>query len=137
MIMSMNKKGFTLVEILADIVILGILMSIAIISISRILDNSKQGFYENVEDQLILAAKSYYNDHRTLLSQSVGQTRKVTIETLIKNNYLKRGDVVDYGKSECDTNASYVQVIKSSKKNFIYTVYLKCPAHTIDHHEDI
>ena len=135
--MSMNKKGFTLVEILAAIVILGILMSIAIISISRILDNSKQGFYENVEDQLILAAKSYYNDHRTLLSQSVGQTRKVTIETLIKNNYLKRGDVVDYGKSECDTNASYVQVIKSSKKNFIYTVYLKCPAHTIDHHEDI
>ena len=86
---------------------------------------------------MILAAKSYYNDHRTLLSQSVGQTRKVTIETLIKNNYLKRGDVVDYGKSECDTNASYVQVIKSSKKNFIYTVYLKCPAHTIDHHEDI
>lgn len=135
--MSMNKKGFTLVEILAAIVILGVLMSVAIVSVSRILSNSKEGFYDNLEDQLILAAKSYYSDHRTLLSQSVGQTRKVTIETLIKNNYLKRGDVVDYGKSECDTNASYVQVIKSSKKNFIYTVYLKCPAHTIDHHEDI
>ena len=71
--MSMNKKGFTLVEILAAIVILGVLMSVAIVSVSRILSNSKEGFYDNVEDQLILAAKRYYNDHRPLLSQSVGQ----------------------------------------------------------------
>ena len=112
--MRLNKKGFTLVEILAAIVILGILMGLAIVSVSSILSNSKEGFYDNLEDQLILAAKSYYGDHRTLLPQNIGQERQVTVETLIKNNYLKRGSVVDYGKAECNTTASYGSVIKSS-----------------------
>lgn len=135
--MRLNKKGFTLVEILAAIVILGILMGIAIVSVSSILSNSKEGFYDNLEDQLILAAKSYYGDHRTLLPQNIGQERQVTVETLIKNNYLKRGSVVDYGKAECNTTVSYVSVIKSSKKDYIYSVYLKCPAYSIDHKTEI
>lgn len=134
---KLNKKGFTLVEILATIVILGILMGVAIVSISYILSRSKSSFYENLEDQLILASKSYYGDHRTLLPQNIGQERQVTVETLIKNNYLKRGDVVDYGKAECDTNSSYVSVIKSSKSDYIYSVYLKCPAYSINHKEEI
>ncbi|MBR2248649.1 MAG: prepilin-type N-terminal cleavage/methylation domain-containing protein, partial [Bacilli bacterium] len=37
----MNRKGFTLVEILGTITILGIISSIAIISITRILYNAK------------------------------------------------------------------------------------------------
>ena len=135
--MRLNKKGFTLVEILAAIVILGILMGLAIVSVSSILSNSKEGFYDNLEDQLILAAKSYYGDHRTLLPQNIGQERQVTVETLIKNNYLKRGSVVDYGKAECNTTASYVSVIKSSKKDYIYSVYLKCPAYSINHKAEI
>lgn len=135
--MKLNKKGFTLVEILATIVILGILIGIAVVSISYILSNAKDGFYKNLEEQLILATKSYYTDHRTLLPQNIGQKRKVTVETLIKNNYFKRGDVVDYSKEECDTTASYVQVIKSAKDNFIYTVYLKCPAYSINHEDEI
>lgn len=135
--MRLNKKGFTLVEILAAIVILGILMGLAIVSVSSILSNSKEGFYDNLEDQLILAAKSYYGDHRTLLPQNIGQERQVTVETLIKNNYLKRGSVVDYGKAECNTTASYVSVIKSSKSDYIYSVYLKCPAYSINHKAEI
>ena len=135
--MRLNKKGFTLVEILAAIVILGILMGLAIVAVSSILSNSKEGFYDNLEDQLILAAKSYYGDHRTLLPQNIGQERQVTVETLIKNNYLKRGSVVDYGKAECNTTASYVSVIKSSKKDYIYSVYLKCPAYSIDEEKKI
>ena len=132
-----NKSGFTLVEILVAIVILGILMGMAIVSVSYILSRSKNSFYVNLEDQLILAAKSYYSSHRTLLPQNIGQKRQISIETLIKNNYLKRGDVVDYGKAECNTPASYVSVIKSSKTDYIYSVYLKCPAYSIDEEKKI
>lgn len=132
-----NKKGFTLVEILAAIVILGILTGVAIVSVSYILSKSKAGFYKNLENQLILAAKSYYADHRTLLPQNIGQKRQVNLETLIKNNYLKRGDVVDYGKSECDTDSSYIKVIKSSNKDYIYTIFLQCPSYSVDDQKKI
>ncbi len=135
--MKLNKKGFTLVEILATIVIMGILMGVAIGAVSYVLSDSKDGFYKNLESQLILAAKTYYGDHRTLLPQNIGQGRQVTIETLIGKNYIKRGDVVDYGKAECDTNASYIKVVKSSKKDYIYSVFLKCPAYSINHNEEI
>lgn len=134
---KLNSKGFTLVEILAAIVIMGILMGTAIGAISYILAKSKTSFYENLENQLILAAKSYYTSHQTLLPQNIGQKRQVSIETLIKNNYLKRGDVVDYGKAECDTEESYVRVIKYSKKDYFYTIYLQCPAYSIDEEKKI
>lgn len=135
--MKLNKKGFTMVEILASIVILGILMGIAIASVSYVLSNSKEKYYSNLDDQLVLAAKSFYGSHKILLPQSIGQIRQVTLETLIKNNYIKRGDVVDYSKAECDTNTSYVKVIKSSEDEYIYSVYLKCPTYSVDDDEKI
>ena len=35
-----------------------------LVSVSYILSRSKNSFYVNLEDQLILAAKSYYSSHR-------------------------------------------------------------------------
>ena len=40
--MKLNKKGFTLVELLAVIVVLALLMVVAASSIGSALDNSKQ-----------------------------------------------------------------------------------------------
>lgn len=131
--MKLNKKGFTLVEILTVILILGILMGLAVVSVSRMLQTAKEDYYDTIEKTIILAAQNYYGDHRGSLPRNVGQKRKVTVETLIKYNYLKRGDVVDYGKTECDINNSYVSVIKYSKKDYLYTLYLKCPGTTINH----
>ncbi len=58
-----NKKGFTLVELLAVIVILALIMSIAIISMNGIMDSAKYSTFKEtglqiingVRDQLILA----------------------------------------------------------------------------------
>ena len=54
-----NKKGFTLVELLAVIVIMGILMMVAIPSISRVIENSRK-------DTFVDIAKSYANAAKTL-----------------------------------------------------------------------
>ena len=54
-----NKKGFTLVELLAVIVIMGILMMVAIPSISRVIENSRK-------DTFVDIAKSYANATKTL-----------------------------------------------------------------------
>ena len=54
-----NNKGFTLVELLAVIVIMGILMLVAIPSITRTIENSRK-------DTFVDIAKSYGNAARTL-----------------------------------------------------------------------
>ena len=131
--MKLNKKGFSLVEILVAILILGILSGLAVVSVSSMLQTAKEDYYDTIEKTIILAAQNYYGDHRGSLPRDVGQKRRVTIETLIEYNYLKRGDVVDYGKTECNVTDSYVSVIKYSQDDYLYTLYLECPATTIDH----
>ena len=54
-----NRKGFTLVELLAVIVIMGILMMVAIPSVTRTIENSRK-------DTFVDIAKSYGNAVRTL-----------------------------------------------------------------------
>lgn len=134
--MKINKKGFTMVELLATIVILGLLVGVAIGAVSWILDSSEKNFYESLEKNLLLAAENYYADHRGALPKAIGQSRKLSLNTLVKTNYMKKDSIVDYGKSPCNLDSSYVQVIKYSKKDYIYTLHLECPAKKIDHEKE-
>ena len=55
---NMNRKGFTLIELLAVITIMGILMMVAIPSVSRTIENSRRDTFADV-------AKSYVNTIRS------------------------------------------------------------------------
>ena len=124
----MNKKGFTMVELLATIIILGILMGSAIVAISWILDLNKKEYYSTLEKNVILAAKSYYADHRSALPKSIGYSRKITLKTLVEKNYLS--EVLDYGKGDCTKSSdSYVKVTKYSNQDYLYTAYFHCPVY--------
>ena len=85
--LKLNKKGFSLVEILVAILILGILSGLAVVSVSSMLQTAKEDYYDTIEKTIILAAQNYYGDHRGSLPRDVGQKRRVTIETLIEYNY--------------------------------------------------
>lgn len=54
---KLNKKGFTLVELLAVIVILGVLMIVAIPAMSRYIENSRKDVYVNNAKRYISAAR--------------------------------------------------------------------------------
>lgn len=61
-----EQSGFTLVELLAVIVILGIIAAIAVPSIGNIITNSKYGAVKSDAIQVINAAKMYEADNGTL-----------------------------------------------------------------------
>ena len=95
-----NTKGFSLVEILAAIVILGLLSTIAIVSVNYILQKAEKEYYKSQKDEIILAAKSYTQDNRNSLPKRVGMRTEITLKTLQDKKYI--GKVVDRHKRECD-----------------------------------
>ena len=123
-----NDSGFSLVELLAAIVIMGILTGVAIVSVSYLLGKAEKSYYEAQEDEIIMAAKSYTQDNRNFLPKRVGQKKQVYLKTLQSKKYI--GDVVDRNKKKCDPDQSYVQVYRYSKNNYSYVANLVCTRYT-------
>lgn len=58
----MNRKGFTLVELLATLTILGIIIAIGGISISAIMNNAKEKQFELLVSNIKSAVENYYQE---------------------------------------------------------------------------
>ncbi len=78
----MNKKGFTLIEILVVLVLVSIIVVISIPSISDLLDSSKEQSKEEVINMVTTAAEIYASDYE------IGLAEPMLLTTLCKN-YLK------------------------------------------------
>ena len=63
----MNNKGFTLVEVLAVVVILGVLATIMIPTIGSVINQNKEDNYKNMEKTILNATKLYVSDNASLL----------------------------------------------------------------------
>lgn len=61
------KKGFTMIELLVTIIILGLLTTLVIITITNLLSNSHEEYYNSQENMLILAGRDYFADYRSKL----------------------------------------------------------------------
>lgn len=123
-----NSKAFTMIELLAAITILGILMSTAVFSVSKIIDNVKREYYKNQNDNIVLATQSFVQNNTNMLPKNIGQKVKLKLDELVKNKYLNE-KVKDYGKNDCDIDKSYVEIVKISKQDYAYNVVLKCPSY--------
>ena len=67
--MKKNKRGFTLVELLAVIVILMAISAIAIPSITASIERSKNKQFEAKKAVIIEAARLYYSEHKVSLTK--------------------------------------------------------------------
>ena len=113
-----------MIELLAAVVILGILSVIAIGSVQRILDKSEDEYYLNQEENIVAAAQTYYQNNRKQLPKSIGQERKVTLKTLQEKKYISK--VTSKNKKTCSPNDTYVEVLKYSQTEYKYKVHLDC-----------
>ena len=77
----LNKKGFTLVELLAVIVILALIMAIAIYSISGILQNSREGVFKDTALSIIRGVKN-----QLLATNQQAEGTYYFSEALLENN---------------------------------------------------
>lgn len=122
-----SKRGFTMVELLAVIVILGILTTLVILSFSNLTERSREEYYNSQEDMLILAAQEYFADYRSRLPKNIGEVVSVTVQTLVSLDYID--EVMSYENELCDLENSEVKVLKVSDKEYQYEVSLICDSY--------
>ena len=109
----MNKKGFTLIEVLAVLVILGVIMVVAIPEISHFITRSKMDALKVSADGIVRAAELYRAGNET--SDEVVKFTILNGEEIGENklNYqgkIDSGTIMIYGENEtalCVTSGRY------------------------------
>lgn len=90
----MKKNGFTLVEMLAVIAVLGLLVSIIVPVVTNLLGDSEDALYQEQVNNVIVAAKQYMVLHSDLLPEQ-GSIASVTISELIDDGVIDNDKVID------------------------------------------
>lgn len=106
--MKNNKKGFTLVELLAVIVILGVLLLIAVPAVSNIIDSSKKKSFESAAKLMI------ENVETVALMEKTTGTTLTACKIKIADIDIERG-------SKGTSPSGYISVDTSGKGTIKYT----------------
>ena len=101
----MNKKGFTLVELLATLVIIAIVMGVVLPSATRVSDENKEKTYEEYKKMMIEYAQISSLKNR-------------------ESGIIKLSELEELGKVKRDCTG-YVERI--SKNPYQFVAYIKCP----------
>ena len=114
------KKGFTLVELLGTITILGVIMLIVSPIARNIIKESKEELYEvqvsNIEDAL----KNWVVDNSRLLPENEGETITITLGQLKAGGYVE-AELRNPKNNKCFGNDMLLTVTRH-QKNYIYNV---------------
>lgn len=125
----MNKKGFTLTELLATIALLAIISLISLYSIGRVRNNIDKNLLKDKIDNIEAAAVYYGEDNRSSFTTGCSVSDKciatdesdngaVTVKFLLDNNWLESDT-----KDDNDNSVFINDVTKenmSEDKVFIY-----------------
>lgn len=119
------KKGFTLVELIAVIAILGLLITIAVPSVLKVSKNIRKNMYCTKVEVIEKAAALYGEDNNLTGSCVVGGTtynecNTITVQTLLDQDYIK-ADEVESGTEKIvnpmDKYSMNTDQVKVYKKN--------------------
>ena len=61
---KLNNKGFTLIEVLAVVVILSVLIAIMVPSVNHLIEKNKEDNYQSLKSGMIQATKVLFSDYR-------------------------------------------------------------------------
>lgn len=107
----MNSKGFTLIELIAVIVLIAIVGLTVSLAIGNYTSYGFSSINDQLDKQLVLSAKMYYTDNKVELKK-LGDKR-VSYETLKSSGYITN-DMLDVEGNSC--NKSYVVVYMEDNK---------------------
>ena len=117
----MNKKGFTLVELIGVIALLAAMALIAVPIINKTIERSKEKSYRAQIDAVIQASKRYVTE----IGPKNDSTFTITFNDLITNKLIEKETKVKQANGTVVSDKIEVQVsYETSSKSYIYTCYI-------------
>lgn len=122
----MNKKGYTLVELLAVFLIIALIAVLALTAITKYSAKFKKLSDKKVEELIVSSAKSYVYNRRNIKEKiRNGEEEIITFEELRDSGYLsnKLKDLKTY--EERDISDSCIRITYENYK-YVYIVEQPC-----------
>ena len=121
-----NKKGFTLTEILATIVILGIILAIAVPSYNALSKKFEKEYYDKLDKSVLAAAKSYWKDNPDKRPNELLKTNYIELDDLIKQKHIE--NVTEYKDKK--SLKGYIIIINVGNGKYDYKTCIKNDSET-------
>lgn len=116
-----NKKGFTLTEILATIVILGVILAIAVPSYNALSKKFEKEYYDKLDKSVLAAAKSYWKDNPDKRPNELLKTNYIELDDLIKKKHIE--NVTEYRSKK--GLKGYIIIINVGNGKYDYKTCIK------------
>ena len=118
-----ERKGFSLIELLAVLVIIGILSFFAVTGVTRYIRQSKEVKNEENVKNIKMAAQMYMQANRSSLPKNIGESIILDVRTLRDTNYLKEDITNSKGESCMQSN---VRIYHYDRDEYSYYVRMAC-----------
>ena len=126
-----NKKGFTLVELLAVIVVLGIVMGIAAVAITNVLDSTRKNAFVASGKQFVEGAKALVEADMVEAMLGGSGTYVTTCNgsfDIAVEKIKTKGDTTDktpWGTAYDKANSKVVVTAADNCQSFTYAIFLR------------
>ena len=117
----MKKRGFTLVELLGVIAIIGVLTLVAMPSVEKAIEEGQENIYELQINNIKSGLKNWATDNTDLLPTKDKQQISLTLGQLKLEGYVEM-KIQNPKNNKCFGN-DMVLTITRNKKNYIYEVH--------------
>ena len=120
-----QKKGFTLAEIVATLVILGVILVIAVPGIGKLYQKFAENYYKELDETVLQAAKLYFKDTEDSRPQELLQYKSININngsnSLVGKKYIEKAKLFNSDK-DCTGEVRILKV----KDDYIYKNCMIC-----------
>lgn len=125
----MKKKGFTLVELLAVIILLGLLTFVVMPSVIGFIKEAKEKSYQQQLSNLKESAIRYVSDHTDIIDEIEKNGKyNISVNDLITNGYVRKtkdGKIYNPINKE-EINGCFVVENSGQYNQLIYTYMESC-----------